>query len=132
MNERRGRVDTRGMAVSRSGSATRRPSGPRIGPIAITPVRLALFVALIGSVVYIIFALTVRDASQIPMLSSGAAVLGIVFVGLAGVAFVAIRRAGREGRDGRAVALALLGGFSAIVGFVGIAAAVVLALVWRA
>jgi hypothetical protein len=99
--------------------------------VAITPVRVALVVALVGSLAYVVYALTVRDTSQIPMLSSGAAVLGIVFVALAGVAYFGIRRAGREGRDGRAFILALLGGGSAIVGFVGIAFAIVLALVWR-
>jgi hypothetical protein len=100
--------------------------------VAITPVRVVLAVAVIGSLAYLAFALTVRDTSQIPMLATGAAVLGVAFVVLSGVAFLGIRRAGREHRSGRAFALALLGGLSAILGCMGIAAAVVLGLVWRA
>jgi hypothetical protein len=94
-------------------------------------VRIVLAVAIVGSLAYLAFALTVRDTSQIPMLSSGAAILGICFIVLSGVAFLGIRRAGREGQDRRAMVLALFGGGAAIVGFVGIAFAIVLGLVWR-
>jgi hypothetical protein len=119
-----------GRGARHAANGSRGRSGPRIGAIAITPVRLVLAIAIVGSLAYLAFALTVRDTSQIPMLASGAAILGICFVVLAGVAFQAIRRAGREGQDRRAFLLAFVGGGSAIVGFVGIAFAIVLALVW--
>ena len=56
----------------RSGSQARpaeppRESGVRVGPLAITPTGVLLLIALIGSVAYFLFALTVREASQIPL-----------------------------------------------------------------
>jgi hypothetical protein len=102
--------------------------GPRIGQLRITPARVALVVALVGSLAYVAYALTVRDTAQLPLLSSGAAVLGIAFMALAVSGFLGIRQAGYEGRDGRAVLLALLGGLAAIIGFGCFAAAIVLAM----
>ena len=58
-------------------------------------------VALIGSVVFALYAITVRDASQIPLLASGAVVLGIVFMALAAYALRATWRAGIDERNGR-------------------------------
>jgi hypothetical protein len=102
--------------------------GPRIGPLLITPVRVVLVLALVGALAYVAFALTVRDTAQLPLLSSGAAVLGIAFMALAVSGFLGIRQAGYEGRDGRAVMLSLLGGLAAIIGFGCFAAAIVLAM----
>jgi hypothetical protein len=102
--------------------------GPRIGQLRITPVRVALVVALVGSLAYVAYALTVRDTAQLPLLSSGAAVLGIAFMALAVSGLLGIRQAGYEGRDGRAVLLALLGGLAAIIGFGCFAAAIVFAM----
>ena len=104
------------------------PSGLRIGPLLITPVRVVLVLALVGALAYVAFALTVRDTAQLPLLSSGAAVLGIAFMALAVSGFLGIRTAGYEGRDGRAVMLSLLGGLSAIIGFGCFAMAIVLAM----
>jgi hypothetical protein len=87
-----------------------------------------LVLALVGALAYVAFALTVRDTAQLPLLSSGAAVLGIAFMALAVSGFLGIRQAGYEGRDGRAVLLSLLGGLSAIIGFGCFAAAIVLAM----
>jgi hypothetical protein len=101
---------------------------PRIGPLVVTPVRVVLVLALVGSLAYVVYALTVRDTAQLPMLSSGAAVLGIAFMALAVSGFLGIRDAGYEGRDGRAVLLALLGGVAAIVGFGCFAMAIVFAM----
>jgi hypothetical protein len=109
-----------------------RRGGPSIGSVRITPVRVALFIALVGSLAYVAFAITVRDASQIPMLSSGAAALGIVFAALALSGAYATYRAGLERRSGRALVLALLGGIAAMLAAGSIAAAVVLALVLQA
>ena len=129
MNRRETRTVDRRPATTRTPNGNRR-AGPRIGSVAITPARVVILVALIGSLAYVAFALTVRNAEQIPMLSTGAAILGVLFLVLAGMAFVGIRRAGMEHRDGRAIVLALLGGGSAIVGFGAIAMAIVLVQVW--
>lgn len=98
----------------------------------ITATRIALLVALVGSVAYLAFAITVRDASQIPMLSSGAAVLGLVFAALAGLGAVATWRAGIEGLARRAFVLAVLGGVAAVIAAGCFAAAIVLGLVLQA
>jgi hypothetical protein len=129
MSRRADRADLHRPAAPRAANGRRR-GGPRIGSVAITPARVVILVALIGSLAYVAFALTVRNADQIPMLGTGAAILGVLFMVLAGMAFLGIRRAGIEQRDGRAVVLALLGGGSAIVGLVGIAMAIVLVQVW--
>lgn len=120
-------------AATRRDVAPRRPppspaGGTRIGPVLITPIRLVLVLALVGSLAYVAFALSVRDTAQLPMLASGAAVLGIAFMALAVSGFLGIRRAGYEGNDRRAVFLALLGGLAAIIAFGCFAAAIVLAM----
>ena len=102
------------------------------GGIRITPMRIVLVLALIGSLAYIAFALTVRDTSQIPMLASGATVLGIVFLALAVSSARGTYRAGGEGRNGQALTLAIGGGIAAMIAFGCFAAAIVLALVQTA
>jgi hypothetical protein len=61
---------------------TRDPSTP-VGRRGISPGVVFLAIALVGSVAYVAYAITVRDASQIPLLASGAVVLAIVFGALA-------------------------------------------------
>jgi hypothetical protein len=96
----------------------------------VTPVGVILVVALVGSLLFLAFALTVRDTSQIPLLASGAAVLGIVFVALAAAAARSTYRAATDGRNGPALGLAIAGGGAAVIGFVCLALAIVLALLW--
>jgi hypothetical protein len=91
-------------------SPTASPSGRRVSPGL-----LILALALIGSIGYLLYAITVRDPSQIPLLASGAVVLGIVFAAAAAYCLRAIWKAGLAERNGRAVALGLLGGFAAII-----------------
>jgi hypothetical protein len=122
--EHRRPVDARPPTGSRG-----RGNGPHLGPVRITPTRVVLLVALVGSLAYLAFAITVRDASQIPMLSSGAAVLGIVFGALAVLGAVATYRAGVDGRSGQAFTLAVLGGVAAMIAAGCFAAAIVLGLV---
>jgi hypothetical protein len=117
-------------APSRPGarSARRRPiAAARL----LTPFRLAVVIALVGSLGYLAFAITVRDASQIPMLASGAAVLGLVFVAVALGSAVSAYRAGLQGSGGRALLMAAFGGGAAIAAAGCFAGAVVLALVWQ-
>jgi hypothetical protein len=105
---------------------------PRGSASVVTPLRIVVVVALVGSLAYLAYALTVRDASQIPMLASGAAVLGVVFVGLAFAGALATYRAGADGRSGTAFRNAILGGVAAMIAAGCFAGAVVLALVWQA
>jgi hypothetical protein len=112
-------------------SRARPGPGIDLGPVRLTPTLTVLIIALVGSLAYIAFALTVRDASQIPMLASGAAILGIVFVGLAVSGAIKTYEAGMDGRGGRAFGLAIGGGIAAIIGFLCFAVAIVAALVYQ-
>jgi hypothetical protein len=114
----------------RNPDGTRAREGAHIGPVRITATRIVLLVAVAGSVGYLVYALTVRDATQIPMLASGAAVLGIVFAALALAGAVETVRAARADRPGRSVAAAIFGGVAGIVACGCFAAAAVLALLW--
>ncbi|HEY7737066.1 MAG TPA: hypothetical protein VH813_09760 [Candidatus Limnocylindrales bacterium] len=106
--------------------------GVQVGPLVITPVRVLIVLALAGSIAYLAYAITVRDASSIPLLASGAVVLGLVFAGLAAAGAWSVLEAGRMGADGRAFAMALLGGLCAIAAFGCWGAAVVLMLLSQA
>jgi hypothetical protein len=104
--------------------------GAYLGPFRITATRVILLVAAAGSIGYLAYAITVRDATQIPMLASGAAVLGLVFSALAIAGAVETVRAARADRPGRSVAAALFGGVAGVIAFGCFAAAALLALLW--
>ena len=114
----------------RNPDGTRGREGVFLGPIRITATRVILLVAVVGSVGYLAYAITARDATQIPMLASGAAVLGIVFAALAIAGAAETVRAARADRPGRSVAAAIFGGVAGIVAFGCLAAAVVLSQLW--
>jgi hypothetical protein len=106
-----------------SRSADRRPAraggmtpdrGGASGGRRISPGVVFLVVAIVGSIAYMAYTVTVRDTSQIPLLASGAVVLAVVFGALAAYSLRAILRAGSDGRDGRALVLALVGGGAAM------------------
>lgn len=101
-----------------------------LGPLRVTPIRVIVALALLGSVAYIAFALTVRDTSQIPMLGSGAAILGLVFSSLALAGGISMWRAGVDRRSTASFGMAILGGVSAMVALGCFAFAIVLALLW--
>ncbi len=105
------------------------PEGRRVGPIAITPTGILLVIALVGSILYQLYAITVRDASQIPLLASGAAVLGIVFVAVAVTGLIATWRSSIGGRDGRAIAHAVIGGVACLAAAGCFAVAIILGMV---
>ena len=75
----------------------------------------SIFMTALALVLYLAYAITVRDPSQIPLLASGAVVLGLVFGALAIYCLRATWRAGMAERNGRAVALGLLGGVAAMI-----------------
>ena len=92
----------------------------------VSPGAVMLAITLAGSVLFAIFTITVRDASQIPLLASGAAVLGIAFWALAAYSVRVTWHAGIAGRNQRAILMALAGGLAAIVGAGCLAGAMIL------
>ncbi|HXG39724.1 MAG TPA: hypothetical protein VNJ28_02175 [Candidatus Limnocylindrales bacterium] len=106
-----------------------RGRGPDRGPL-VTPFRFALAAALVGSIAFVAYAATIRDSSQIPMLTTSALVLGLTLGVVAGAAGVATYRAGRDGAGALAFAFAIAGGIAAIAAALSLAGAVILAMVW--
>ncbi len=111
------------MSDRTSRSADRRParggragSSPRNAPTGrrITPGVVFLVVAVVGSIAYMAYTVTVRDTTQMPLLASGAVVLAVVFAALAAYSLRATWRAGTSDRGGRAILLSLVGGGAAI------------------
>ena len=115
----------------RNPDGSRRRVGPYAGPVRLTPTRVTLGIALFGTAAFLLYAITVRDASQIPLLSSGAAVLGIVFTALALAGASSTFQAGRTGASGRAFVMAVMGGIAGLIAFGCFSAAAILALVWK-
>ena len=106
-----------------------RAGGPPVqdgGGRRITPGVVFLVMAIVGSIVYMAYTVTVRDTSQIPLLASGAVVLAVVFGALAAYSLRATWRAGTVGRGGRAILLSLVGGCAAIAAAGFAAAAIIL------
>jgi hypothetical protein len=107
-----------------------RRRGPHLGPVAITPLRVILFIALVGGSAFLAYSLLVRDQLQVPLMASGFAVIGLVFAAMAVLALVSVFRSGRAGRDGTAVATALFGGLLAAAAMMALAAAVIMSMIW--
>jgi hypothetical protein len=110
-------------------AVTRTPEPPtaRLGPVPITATGILIVIALVGSLAYLLYAITVRDTSQIPLLASGAVVLGLVFGAIAAVGARAAWRSSIRGRDGRAFAHALVGGIASLVAAACFAGAFIMA-----
>jgi len=103
-----------------------------IGPLRLTPIQLVVAAAFIGSSAFILYAiLRVRDSTQIPMMSSGFAILGVSFVAIAVGALINLWRAAMRVRMGRAVGLAIVGGFAGLAAIGCFTVAVILAMLWR-
>ncbi len=93
----------------------------------VTAPRIALAIAVIGSVIFLALAVLARN---IPLLASASAVFGIVFVVLAVAGGRGTWRAASDGRNRRALGLAVGGGLAAIIGLASLALAIDLALIW--
>jgi hypothetical protein len=124
-------MDPRRQVSPRAPDGSRRRTGLYAGPVRVTPTRVFLAVALVGSLLYVAYAITVRDTSQIPALASGALVLGLVFGMLATVGGVETYRAARADRPARSLVSAILGGVAGIVSLACLAAAAILAILSR-
>ncbi len=103
-----------------------------VAPPRLTATRVTLALALVASVVYLAYAVTVRDTRQIPLLASGAVVLGLVFAALAVAGAVATYHAGRDGRLLRALLTAIAGGLAGMIAAGAFAFGLVLVLAYRA
>ncbi len=105
-----------------------RPPAPAhsTGGRRISPGAIFLALAIVGSIVYMAYTVTVRDTSQIPLLASGAVVLAIVFGALAAYCLRSVWRAGTDGRGGRLLLVALVGGGAAIAAAGFVAGAIIL------
>jgi hypothetical protein len=122
--------DREGWPQTGSGrSATARDRRPTERGI-VTPTRVILAIAVLGSIAFLAYAVTVRDTRQIPLLASGAAVLGLVFATLAAAGGVATFRAGRDGQVGRALAMAIGGGVAGMIAAGAFAFALVIVLAY--
>jgi hypothetical protein len=93
----------------------------------VSPGLVFLLIAVIGSVAFFAYFLTVREATQIPLLAAGAVVLAIVFTALAVYCLRSVWLLGTErGRTGRVLLTALVGGGAAIVAAAFAAGALIL------
>ena len=71
---RRPRASAREDDAAPRGGSPRRKRGPHIGPIGISPLRVTLFIALLGGLGFLAYAVFVRDTLQVPLMASGFAV----------------------------------------------------------
>ena len=119
-------------ATVRQGAAVRtaevEPQGAHLGPIPITATGVLLGIALLGSLAFLGYVITVRDTSSIPLLTAGSVVLGLVFAAIAIVGARATWRSSVDGRDARAFAHAIVGGIAALVAAGCFAGAIILVL----
>ena len=99
------------------------PGGPLL-----TPLRGFLGIALLVSSAVVTYGLLARDQTQIPMLTAGEFISGIVFVLLALAGLWAAYSRARDGESGRALVYALLGGICVLIAAGSFAAAIILTL----
>ena len=124
-------MDTRRHVSPRAPDGSRRRTGLFVGPVRVTPTRAFLALAFLGSGLYLVYAVSVRDTTQIPALASGALVLGLVFGMLATVGGVETYRAARANRPARSVAAAVMGGVAGMIALGCFAAAAILSILSR-
>jgi hypothetical protein len=93
----------------------------------VSPGAIFLVIAVIGSIAFMAYFLTVREASQIPLLAAASVVLAIVFAVLAVYCLRSIWRGGLErGNGGQLILVALVGGVAAIAAAGAAAGAIIL------
>lgn len=104
--------------------------GRHVGPIPVTPVSVVVALAMVGSIVFILYVVLAIDEQQIPLLASGFAVLGASFVAVAIGSLVGMWRAASRARAGRAVGLAIAGGIAGLAAIGCFTATALAAMVW--
>lgn len=94
--------------------------------VRISPGAVFLAIALIGSVLFVLYVVTVREGTQPALLAAGGFAVGIAFLALAAYTLRSTWRAGIAERTGRALGLGIGGGIAAMIGFGCIAGAIIL------
>ena len=130
MTPRPPHLDDRSGVVPRRLNGSRAPTGFRIGPLQVTPALAVLAIAFVGSLAFIAYAiLLVEDSAQIPMVTSGAAVLGITFAAVSVGAAIRMWRAWQDRLQGQTVLYAIVGGIAGMIALGCFAGALILGLV---
>ena len=120
------RPDTSRPAARRA-TATR---WPQIGRVAITPFRVIVVLAYISSLAYIAYAIIkVRDSSQIGMVTTGFAVLGLALVATSAGGAVRMWQAWKAGLQTPTVLWAMFGGIAGMMAIGCFAGVLVLSMV---
>src|SRR3990172_11998674 len=96
---------------------------PRQRRLRMTPGRLAVALAMVGSLGLLFYGLVRRDSAQIPILASGLIILGLALLGAGLWSALAAYRDARHGRSGWAFVGALFGGLCGLGGSGGRASA---------
>jgi hypothetical protein len=104
------------------------PARPPRRQRRITPLRVTLAIALLVSLAVVAYGLLARDATQLPMLTAGEFISGIVFALLALAGAWAAYSRSREGSTGRALVYAVMGGIAALLAAGSLAFAIILTL----
>jgi hypothetical protein len=104
------------------------PARPARRRRRITPLRVTLGIALLVSLAVVGYGLVARDATQLPMLTAGEFISGIVFALLALAGAWAAYSRSREGSTGRALVYAVMGGLAALLAAGSLAFAIILTL----
>jgi hypothetical protein len=92
-----------------------------------SPGVIFLGIAVIGSIAFTAYFLTVREATQIPLLAAASVVLAIVFAALAAYCLRTIWRGGVERESGgKLMLMGVVGGIAAIVAAGAAAGAIIL------
>jgi hypothetical protein len=130
MTARPPRVDERSHVAPRRPDGSRGRRGPHLGPIAITAPRVTLAIAIVGSLAFIAFGvLAANDSAQLPMVTSGLAILGLSLAALSIGSAIQMWRSWQDGSQGRTIVLAIFGGLCGAAALGAFAGALVFALV---
>jgi hypothetical protein len=95
----------------------------------ITPLRVTLGIALLVSLGVVGYGLVARDATQVPVLTAGEFISGVVFGLLALAGAWASYSRSREGSPGRALVYAVMGGIAALLAAAWLSAATIQTLI---
>jgi hypothetical protein len=117
-------------AIDRPSRPATPVAGRHIGPVPVTPVSVIVALAMVGSIVFILYVVLAIDEQQIPLLASGFAVLGASFVAVAVGSLLGMWRAASRARAGRALGLAIAGGVAALAAIGCFTVTALAAMVW--
>ena len=107
------------------------PAGPRFGGVRVTVPVAIIALALLGSIVYILWVVREVQDGQIPLLSYGFAALGLCFAAIAIGCVLGMWRSASRAEGGRSFGLALLGGFAGLAAIGSFSVTALLMLVWN-